>query len=81
MPIWGPSFLGPYGKPPEPYGKTPDTGGAVKFGDHEPWNVFCPCEKCVIPRLAFHRWRYQRGLLTEDLNAPKRTKISPKKGR
>lgn len=77
----GPDFFGNYGKPPEPYGKAPETGGAVKFGDHEPWNVFCQCEKCVIPRLAFQRWRYERGLLTEDPNAPKRTKISPKKGR
>jgi hypothetical protein len=68
----GPDFFGPYDEPPQLYGTTPGTGGEVKFGAHEPWNVFCPCEKCVIPRLAFQRWRFQRGLLTEDLTRDER---------
>jgi len=79
--VGGPGFFGPYDNPPEPYGKTPEGDEVVKFGAHEPWNVCCPCENCVIPRLAFQRWRYQGGLLTEDLSGKiTRTKITPKGG-
>jgi len=80
MSTQGPGFFGPHDKPPEPYGKTPEGDGVVKFNPHEPWNVLCPCENCVIPRLSFQRWRYQHGLLTEDPDGQKRTKITTKGG-
>ncbi len=52
----------------------PGTQGLFGFSDqplqfipHQPGDPLCPCEICFRARLAFQKWRYDTGRLTEDL--------------